>query len=120
MKISSAPRRYAMLGLVHALLVLAPLPACAADAAKTNAEFGRQVFTQVAQPPCAACHALKDAGASGTLGPSLDELRPDVDRVKAAVRNGVGAMPAYGPKLTEDQIEALAAYVSNAAAGAGR
>jgi cytochrome c6 len=73
---------------------------------------GRKLFTEVA-PACALCHKLKDAGAEGEIGPSLDELKPDHDRVVKALRNGIGQMPAF-PHLSEAQIQALARYVSGA------
>lgn len=73
---------------------------------------GRKLFTSVV-PPCALCHTLKDAGATGMVGPSLDELKPDAARVAKAVRHGVGQMPAFS-HLTDAQIEALARYVEKA------
>ena len=78
---------------------------------------GRQLFNGGAQPACAVCHTLKDAGAEGAVGPVLDELKPDANRVATALRNGVGAMPSFKGTLTEAQIQALARYV---AAVAGR
>ena len=97
------------LALVAGLaLALAPWAARADDA------LGRKVFTEVAQPPCALCHTLEAAGATGTIGPPLDELKPDKARVAQAVRTGVGAMPPYAGKLTAEQIEAVAAYVAKA------
>lgn len=78
-------------------------------------ELGRKVFTQVAQPSCTLCHTLKAAGASGTVGPSLDELKPDLDQVLSAVRTGVGVMPGFEDKLTAEQIEAVARFVSGSA-----
>lgn len=76
---------------------------------------GRKLFTQ-SVPACALCHALKDAGAEGAIGPNLNELRPDAARVAKALRNGIGQMPAYRDKLTDKEIEALARYVAQAAA----
>ena len=70
---------------------------------------GRKLFTSVT-PACALCHALKDAGAQGAVGPSLDELKPDQDRVVKALKNGIGQMPAF-PQLTEAQVRTLAQYV---------
>jgi cytochrome c6 len=64
-------------------------------------------------PPCMLCHTLKAAGAEGTVGPSLDELKPDAARVAKALKNGIGQMPAF-PQLTEAQIQALARYVEQA------
>jgi len=75
---------------------------------------GRALFKQSAVPACALCHALKDAGAEGAIGPSLDELKPDAARVAKALRNGIGQMPAYRDKLTEQQIETLSRYVARA------
>ncbi len=80
--------------------------------AYSQEELGRKVFTQVAQPPCAACHILQAAGAAGTVGPSLDELKPDRERVLEAVRKGVGIMPAFGERLSKEQIEAVATFVA--------
>lgn len=79
---------------------------------------GRQLFTSTV-PACALCHTLKDAGAEGAIGPNLDELRPDADRVAKALRNGIGQMPSYRDKLSDKQVQALARYVAQAT-GAGK
>jgi sulfite dehydrogenase len=42
-------------------------------------------------------------------------VKPDKARALKAVRNGVGVMPPYAGKLTPEEIEAVAAYVSEAA-----
>jgi cytochrome c6 len=73
-------------------------------------EEGKRLFKGDASPACMVCHTLKDAGAEGAVGPSLDELKPDAARVAKAVKNGIGQMPAY-PQLSEAQIQALARYV---------
>jgi len=80
-------------------------------------ELGRKVFMQLAQPSCAICHTLEAAGAAGTLGPSLDELKPDKERVLHVVRFGSGVMPPFRDKLSEQEIEAVAAYVAKAVGG---
>jgi mono/diheme cytochrome c family protein len=80
-------------------------------------QIGRSVFTKIAEPQCGVCHTLVDAGTTGTLGANLQELQPDAARVAQAVRNGVGVMPPYAGKLTEEQIKAVAEYVARAAAG---
>jgi mono/diheme cytochrome c family protein len=97
---------------IAALSVGAYAPAHAADDA-----LGKQLFSKGATPPCAVCHALKDAGASGEVGPSLDELKPDAERVAKAIRNGIGQMPAFS-SLTEQQIDAIAQYVARATGAA--
>lgn len=64
------------------------------------------LFSKTAISACAVCHSLKDAGAEGAIGPSLDELKPDATRVEKAVRNGIGQMPAF-KNLTDEQIRTL-------------
>ena len=91
-------------------------PARAADDAALLA-LGKKLFTQV-NPPCALCHTLQDAGAAGSVGPVLDELRPDAERVGKALREGIGAMPSYEEKLTDEEIRALALYVAKASGAA--
>ena len=75
-------------------------------------DLGRKVFTQIAQPPCALCHSLQAAGAEATIGPSLDELKPDKAKILEAVRKGVGVMPPFEGKLTPEQIDAVADFVA--------
>lgn len=79
---------------------------------KAKMDLGKRVFTQMAVPSCGVCHTLHDAGTSGTIGAKLEELQPDAMRVATAVRKGLGVMPPYAGKLTEEQIEAVAYYVS--------
>ena len=76
--------------------------------------LGKKVFLEIAQPQCALCHTLADAGATGAVGPVLDELRPTADRVRAAIINGIGPMPPNSV-LTKEQVEAVALYVSGVA-----
>lgn len=80
-------------------------------------DTGRQFFVKDATPPCALCHTLADAGASANVGPSLDELKPDAQRVAQAVKAGIGAMPAY-TQLSDAQIQTLARYVARASGAA--
>ena len=61
---------------------------------------------------CGSCHLLKDAGTVGNIGPNLNQIRPDINRVIVAVTNGIGVMPAYQGELTLEEIEAVAHYVS--------
>ena len=77
-----------------------------------NAEAGKAVFTSAG---CVSCHTLADAGATGTVGPNLDEAKPDEALVVDRVTNGAGAMPAFKGQLTEQQINDVAAYVSSVA-----
>jgi mono/diheme cytochrome c family protein len=73
---------------------------------------GKQIFTQ----SCGTCHTLADAGTNGTVGPNLDELKPNKQRVVTAIENGgagTGAMPAN--IVTGQEAEAVAEYVSTVA-----
>jgi mono/diheme cytochrome c family protein len=72
---------------------------------------GKQIFNQ----NCKSCHTLKDAGATGSVGPNLDDLKPDKATVVTQVDNGGGPMPAFKGKLTDAQIDAVATYVSTVA-----
>jgi mono/diheme cytochrome c family protein len=73
---------------------------------------GKQVF---ASAGCGGCHTLKNAGATGTVGPNLDQLKPGAAIVAHQVQVGGGAMPAFKGQLTDAQIQAVAAYVSSVA-----
>jgi mono/diheme cytochrome c family protein len=73
---------------------------------------GKAVFTSAG---CATCHTLKDAGATGSVGPNLDQLQPSAGAVSGIVRSGGGGMPSFSGKLSDAQIAAVATYVSSVA-----
>jgi len=98
------------------LVMIATLPAAAEDLGEqARMDLGRQVFTEIAQPQCALCHTLADADASGEIGPVLDQLRPDYDRVKKAVVDGIGPMQP-NKVLSDEEVDAVAHYVSSVTA----
>ena len=72
---------------------------------------GRTLFTEGTSPACGACHTLEDADTSGMVGPNLDTLNADEKRIRNALQNGVGAMPAYGNQLNETQLRELTNYL---------
>jgi mono/diheme cytochrome c family protein len=82
-----------------------------AGGAENASAEGKQVFTQ----NCKGCHALKDAGATGSVGPNLDDLKPPKGTVVRQVNNGGGPMPAFKGKLSDAQINAVSTYVSSVA-----
>ena len=100
--------------LLLAAALLAAAPALAQEAGG-GAGLGRQVFLELAEPACGICHTLAAAGAAGTIAPSLDELKPSKEAVRAAVVEGAGVMPSYADKLTEEEIAAVAEYVARVA-----
>ncbi len=84
-----------------------PATTQAGGGAGGDAAAGEAVF---ASAGCGGCHVLEAAGASGSVGPSLDESQPDAALVVERVTNGFGVMPAFGD-LDEQQIQDVAAYV---------
>ena len=104
--------------VVGAALAMALATAFGADDDAAQMALGKTLFTVGAVPPCATCHALKDAGATGAIGPAFDDLQPAPDQVIAVLKSGIGAMPSYRGSLSDEQMRALARYVSKASGGA--
>ena len=77
-----------------------------------DAAAGKQVFETAG---CTSCHTLADAGATGTVGPNLDDAKPPASLVVDRVTHGKGVMPSFSGQLSEQQIQDVAAYVSSAA-----
>jgi cytochrome c oxidase subunit 2 len=89
---------------------------------------GKDVFTNKAQPPCASCHTLADAGATGTTGPDLGKvlkgkdanfIRTSIVKPNAEIAKGYPANvmpPNYGSTLSKQDLDALVAYLEAVAA----
>lgn len=92
-------------------------PAALAMDDATVLEQGRKLFQTDADPACALCHTLADAGTTGKIGPALDVLKPNEQRVFNALQKGKGAMPPFVDHLTVDQMKILARYVSTVTGG---
>jgi mono/diheme cytochrome c family protein len=105
-------RIFPTLALAVCALALAGCSGGGGDGASSSADTGAAVF---ADAGCGGCHALSDAGTTGTAGPSLDALKPDAERVARQVENGGRGMPAFGDQLSDAEIEAVAEYVADAA-----
>ena len=73
-------------------------------------EMGKDVFLNKAN--CAACHTLAEAGSNGQIGPNLNQIKPNMMRVMSVVKNGIGIMPPLEGLLSDQEIEAVAHYVS--------
>jgi len=85
---------------------------------------GKQVFTASAQPPCASCHTLSEAGATGQVGPNLDDvlkgksadfIHESIVDPNAEIANGftAGLMPeTYGDQLNDQQLADLVAFLA--------
>jgi mono/diheme cytochrome c family protein len=66
---------------------------------------------------CVGCHTLADANATGTVGPNLDQAKPDFRLATARVTLGKGAMPSFKGQLSDQQIADVASYVVKATGG---
>ena len=71
---------------------------------------GKAIF---ASAGCSGCHTLAAAGASGNVGPNLDEAKPSKELAIDRVTNGRGGMPSFKGQLSEAQIEAVATFVAD-------
>ena len=78
------------------------------DPAAPSGGGGQQLFSD----NCGNCHALAAAGASGKVGPDLDQVQPGPELVTRQVEVGGGGMPAFKGKLTDEQIKQIADYVA--------
>jgi mono/diheme cytochrome c family protein len=97
-----------------------------ATAGLEGATGGREIFVAAG---CGSCHAFSDAGTTGNVGPSLDELASsageqgqgspeeyvqqsilDPDAVTAEGFQP-GVMPSYEGRLSEKQVQALSEYL---------
>ncbi|MEO0770465.1 MAG: c-type cytochrome [Cyanobacteria bacterium J06649_4] len=105
----------AVLGFVFGVLLLLAPPAYAGDIAQ-----GKQVFTA----NCVACHAggRNVVQAQKTLKQDALETylenygaEHNISAIVYQVTNGKNAMPAFGGRLTAEQIEDVATYVNDQA-----
>jgi mono/diheme cytochrome c family protein len=69
---------------------------------------GKTVFND----RCGSCHTLSAAGASGSVGPNLDDNSLDAAAIEGIVRDGRGSMPALGGELSDGEITAVAEFVA--------
>ena len=83
--------------------------------AACGASLGTDGLTLFKGCGCAGCHTLSAADATGTIGPNLDQRKPDENTVEQRVTVGRAPMPAFKGKLTAAQILAVAKYVSSVA-----
>jgi len=81
-----------------------------AVASVAQMELGLEVYNNKAQ--CGMCHTLQAAGSEGQIGTNLDQLKPFMPQVVAAVTNGIGVMPAFEGMLSSEEIEAVSYFVS--------
>ena len=76
-----------------------PPPAPAGDAQLSQ---GREVYAD----HCARCHG---SGGAGGAGPRLAGTEIDL----GVVRSGRRGMPAFGQRLSDEELDAVAAYIAD-------
>ena len=89
-------------------------PATPAFKLKGDPAAGKKLFTSAG---CVGCHTLAAANATGTVGPNLDQSKPDYRRSTARVTLGKGAMPSFKGQLSDQQIADVASFVVASASG---
>jgi mono/diheme cytochrome c family protein len=86
----------------------------AGGATEGDAEAGKAIF---AAQGCGGCHVFAAAGSSGTIGPNLDDSTADFQAAVTQIENGGDGMPAFGDKLSDEEIANVAAFVTEERAG---
>jgi mono/diheme cytochrome c family protein len=89
-------------------------PATPAFKLKGDPVAGKALFLKSG---CVGCHTLSDAHATGTVGPNLDQAKPDYRLATARVTLGKSAMPSFKGQLSDQQIADVASYVVKASGG---
>ena len=106
-----------LLATIAAVAALSIAPA--AQASTGSIEQGEQIFAH----NCAACHMgggnVIQASRTlkiGDLNEHLDEYRQTpLEAIEHQIEDGKNAMPAYGDKLSEEEIIAVATFVEHQA-----
>ena len=89
-------------------------PIVAAFHVKGDPSAGKPIFGSAG---CNGCHTLAAAHATGTVGPNLDQLKPDYRAVTAQVTNGGAQMPKFSGQLSTKQIADVSAFVVTSTGG---
>jgi cytochrome c6 len=74
-----------------------------------HASDGKGIFQEAG---CGDCHTLVAAGASGTVGPNLDDAKPSKELVVRKLTGDLGVMSSFKGKLSSAQVQAVADFVS--------
>ena len=93
------------------LLILLVVTFSSSAFADSKMDLGLKIYNNKAQ--CGVCHTLQAAESAGNIGPNLDQLKPQMPQIIAAVTNGIGVMPPWEDILTYEEIEAVTYYVFN-------
>ena len=75
---------------------------------------GKAIFSSAG---CVSCHTLAAAKSTGTVGPNLDQAKPDFQLATARVTLGKGVMPSFKGQLSDQQIADVASFVVASTSG---
>jgi mono/diheme cytochrome c family protein len=89
-------------------------PATPAFKLTGNPTAGAAIFQKSG---CISCHTLAAAHSTGTVGPNLDQAKPDYRLATARVTLGKGVMPSFKGQLSDQQIADVASYVVKSSGG---
>ena len=92
----------------------ASVPETPASKLKGDPAAGKKIFTSAG---CVGCHTLAAANATGTVGPNLDQAKPDFKLVTARVTLGKGVMPSFKGQLSDQQIADVSQFVVASTSG---
>jgi sulfur-oxidizing protein SoxX len=102
-------------------LILAPLPATAAEGASSVVEKGKAVAFDRKKGNCLACHMMDDGTLPGNIGPPLVSMKlrfPDKAKLRAQIWDSTVANPnsimiPFGRHkvLSEEEIDQIVEYV---------
>lgn len=92
----------------------AAVPATPAFKVKGDPKAGGAIFQKAG---CTSCHTLAAAHSTGTVGPNLDQAKPDYRLATARVTLGKSPMPSFKSQLSTQQIADVAAYVVTSTGG---
>ena len=116
--------------LLAALVLVVAVPACGGEedeqalpetvegtlpadtggaAAEGDPAKGKTIY---ASAGCGGCHTFSEAGSTGTVGPNLDNASIDFEGAVQQIKNGGGGMPAFGDRLSDQEIADVAAFVT--------
>jgi mono/diheme cytochrome c family protein len=97
--------------VVFVVALFANEPDSSADTPAAGPPDGAAVFAS----NCAGCHGPSGGGGVGPAlagGAVVDAFPDEADQI-AVVTDGRGGMPAFGGRLSADEIEAVVAYTRN-------
>ena len=73
--------------------------------------------TVFAEAGCGTCHTYEPAGSDGSVGPNLDDSNVTFEQAVEQVTNGGGGMPAFKDQLSQQEIDAVARFVTEGSGG---